>query len=71
MPKNTLKTAEPLKKPRRRVAVPKTRPAAPTVAAEDVARRAHELFIEQGARHGHDLEHWLAAERELRDGSAG
>jgi hypothetical protein len=32
---------------------------------ERVARRAYELFLEQGAEHGRDLEHWFTAEREL------
>ena len=34
--------------------------------SEDVARRAFELFCERGGEHGHDLEDWLRAERELR-----
>ena len=38
-------------------------PAAPGV--EEVRRRAFELFIERGGRHGHDVEDWLRAEREL------
>lgn len=31
-----------------------------------VARRAFELFLARGGVHGHDVEDWLAAERELR-----
>ena len=31
-----------------------------------IARRAHELFVEHGGEHGHDQEHWLRAENELR-----
>jgi len=31
-----------------------------------VARRAFELFLARGGAHGHDVEDWLAAERELR-----
>jgi hypothetical protein len=34
---------------------------------EAIARRAYELFLEGGALHGHDLDHWLSAERELRE----
>lgn len=30
-----------------------------------IAVRAYELFLESGAVHGHDVEHWLRAEREL------
>jgi hypothetical protein len=38
-------------------------PAAPRV--EEVRRRAFELFMERGGRHGHDVEDWLRAEKEL------
>jgi hypothetical protein len=31
-----------------------------------IAGRAYELFLADGSRHGHDLEHWLQAEREIR-----
>jgi hypothetical protein len=30
-----------------------------------VARRAYELFLARGCAHGHDLEDWVRAEREL------
>jgi hypothetical protein len=33
-----------------------------------VARRAFELFLARGGKHGHDVEDWLAAERELQQG---
>ena len=33
---------------------------------QEVATRAHELFLERGAVEGHDLEDWLQAERELK-----
>ena len=32
---------------------------------EAIARRAYELFLERGGGHGHDLDDWLQAEREL------
>jgi hypothetical protein len=32
----------------------------------DIANRAYELFLANGAMHGRDLEHWLQAEGELR-----
>lgn len=35
-------------------------------ASQDaIAMRAYELFLQRGAEHGRDLEHWLQAEREL------
>ena len=33
---------------------------------DQIRRRAYELWIARGCRHGHDLEDWLDAERELR-----
>jgi hypothetical protein len=38
------------------------------IPAHEIARRAYELFAERGAVHGHDIEDWLAAERELTRG---
>jgi hypothetical protein len=38
---------------------------ATTASHDDVARRAYELFQARGSEPGHDLEHWLDAEREL------
>jgi len=32
---------------------------------EAIARRAYELFLERGGEHGHDVDDWLRAEREL------
>ena len=48
-----------------------TEPIAPSESADaanvsdPVARRAFELFLERGAVHGHDLDDWLLAERQL------
>jgi hypothetical protein len=39
---------------------------ATAVQYEDVARRAYEKYAEQGFVDGHDIDHWLAAEQELR-----
>jgi hypothetical protein len=39
------------------------RAKAPEVHA--IAIRAYELFLEGNGTHGHDLEHWFRAEREL------
>jgi hypothetical protein len=33
----------------------------------DIARRAYDLYLTRGCEHGHDVEDWLQAERELRD----
>jgi Protein of unknown function (DUF2934) len=35
------------------------------ISAEDIARRAYELYLQRGAAHGNDLEDWLMAESEL------
>ena len=32
----------------------------------DIARRAYELYLARGCQHGHDLEDWVRAERELK-----
>jgi hypothetical protein len=32
----------------------------------DIAHRAFELYCERGRQHGHDLDDWLQAERELQ-----
>jgi Protein of unknown function (DUF2934) len=37
-----------------------------TVTDSDVARRAYELYQTRGGEHGHDVDDWTAAERELR-----
>jgi hypothetical protein len=35
--------------------------------SEDVARRAYELFLSRDGQHGHDVDDWLEAERQLRN----
>ena len=42
-----------------------TTPATPL--RDLIAMRAYELFLRDGAAHGRDVEHWLRAERELRE----
>ena len=32
-----------------------------------IAGRAYELFLADGGEHGRDVEHWLQAERELKE----
>src|SRR5690349_23801789 len=36
------------------------------VSDSDIARRAYQLYEERGGGHGHDVDDWLQAERELR-----
>lgn len=36
------------------------------VSTEQIAMRAYELYLRDGAVHGRDVEHWLRAEEELR-----
>jgi hypothetical protein len=33
---------------------------------QEIAIRAHELYLERGAEQGHDLDDWLRAEQELK-----
>ena len=40
-------------------------PSAPMIDS-DIARRAYDLYLARGGAHGHDVEDWLQAERELR-----
>jgi Protein of unknown function (DUF2934) len=42
---------------------------ATTFTEHDVARRAYDLYLARGCTPGHQLEDWLQAERELRQGS--
>ena len=41
-------------------------PAIKGSALELVQARAYELFVQRGYQHGHHLEDWLTAERELK-----
>lgn len=34
---------------------------------EQIAVRAYQLYADRGGEHGHDLQDWFQAERELRD----
>ncbi|MBI3318954.1 MAG: DUF2934 domain-containing protein [Candidatus Omnitrophica bacterium] len=45
----------------------KERLQGPAVSGDAVARRAYEKFLSRGSKHGHHLEDWLEAERELRE----
>jgi len=48
----------------RRTTPPPAEPA-PSVSHDDIALRAYVMFEQEGFTHGHDVEHWLMAEREL------
>ena len=39
----------------------------PPLTHDVIAMRAYELYLGDGAPQGRELEHWLRAERELRD----
>lgn len=43
-----------------------TVPTAVAVTEQEVARRAYELYLEEGRPQGRHVEHWLRAEAELR-----
>ncbi len=34
---------------------------------EEIARRAHELYLQRGGEHGKDVEDWVRAESELNN----
>ena len=49
---------------------PKRLPKSPrpaTVTDSDIARRAYNLYVARGCEHGHDVEDWFRAERELKE----
>lgn len=35
-------------------------------SVDEIALRAHQIWCEQGCPHGHDVDNWLTAERQLR-----
>ncbi len=44
-------------------------PATSSAAVTDsaIARRAYERYLARGGEHGHDVEDWIQAERELNE----
>jgi DUF2934 family protein len=38
-----------------------------TLSQEAIAQRAYDLFLQRGQAHGHTLDDWFQAERELRE----
>ena len=45
---------------------PKPRALSVTIANDDIARRAYDLYLARGREPGHDVDDWMNAERELR-----
>jgi hypothetical protein len=39
---------------------------AANVTGRDIARHAYDLYLARGYEHGHDVDDWLQAERELQ-----
>jgi len=50
--------------PARPAEIESSRPAT-SISADEISRRAYELFLERGGADGADLDDWLRAEREL------
>ncbi len=42
-----------------------TKPAK-TITREQIAKRAHDIWVKNGCRHGQDEQNWLEAERQLK-----
>ena len=49
------------------VSGPESIPCVVNNVKERIARRAYESFVERGSVHGHELDDWLRAERELEN----
>ena len=47
----------------------KTSCRASRMLAEKIAQEAYSLYLQQGCKHGHDVEHWLQAEARLTQSS--
>ena len=45
---------------------PKSLGQAATVPDTEIARHAYDKYLARGREHGHDVEDWLQAERELK-----
>ncbi len=52
--------------PRRAGTKPRQATGSATITQEQIARRAHEIWVQQGCRHGQDQQHWFEAERQLK-----
>ena len=52
--------------PRRAGTKPRPATTSVKITQEQIARRAHEIWVKQGCGHGRDRENWFEAERQLR-----
>ncbi len=41
-------------------------PAPAKVTREQIAKRAHDIWVKNGCKHGQDEQNWLEAERQLK-----
>lgn len=47
-------------------AAPTTSPKSATITHEQIARRAHEIWVKRGRKQGEDRQNWLEAEAQLK-----
>ena len=52
--------------PRRAGTKPKPGTTGPKITHDQIARRAHEIWVKRGCKHGQDQENWYEAERQLK-----
>ncbi len=57
--------------PRRAGTKPRPATTGPKITHDQIARRAHEIWVQQGCKHGQDQNHWFEAERQLKAELAG
>ncbi len=57
---------KPSKTPPAPMAKAKTPAPKNDVTTDQIRARAHEIYLKRGGAQGHELEDWVAAERELR-----
>ena len=46
--------------------VPRSRPGAALLTHKDIAKRAYEIYVENGCKQGQTEQNWLQAEQELK-----
>ena len=52
--------------PRRAGTKPRQTTTTAKITHDQIAQRAHEMWVQQGCRHGRDQEHWFEAEKQLK-----
>jgi hypothetical protein len=52
--------------PRRAGTKSRSATTGPKITHDQIARRAHEIWVKQGCIHGQDQDHWFEAERQLK-----